>query len=177
MVEQGYDIKQNILFQDNQSAIKMEKKGKKSCTGNSRHIDIHYLFAKNRIERNKISIAYCSTEHMLTDFFTKALQGSLFANFCDVIMGWKHVDTLQMGPSSTKERVGGVVKFRSNQEDIDSNMDTGEESIKYSVDTGGYRTVYNVETKDNGKKKCLHNAETKEKGKEMNKSYAEIFRG
>ena len=121
MVEQGYDIKQNILFQDNQSAIKMEKKGKKSCTGNSRHIDIHYLFAKNRIERNKISIAYCSTEHMLIDFSTKALQGAIFAKFCDVVIGWKHVDTLQMGPSSTKERVGGVVKFRSNQEDIDSN--------------------------------------------------------
>ena len=29
MEDQGYDIKQNILFQDNQSAIKMEKNGKK----------------------------------------------------------------------------------------------------------------------------------------------------
>ena len=30
MEEQGYDIKQKFLFQDNQSAIKMEGKGKKS---------------------------------------------------------------------------------------------------------------------------------------------------
>ena len=45
---QGYDIKQNI-FQDNQSEIKMKKNGKKSCTGNSRHIDIHYFFAKDRV--------------------------------------------------------------------------------------------------------------------------------
>ena len=29
-------------------------------------------------------------------------------------MGWKHIDTLQMGPSSTKERVVNVVKVRSN---------------------------------------------------------------
>ena len=40
MGAQGYDIKQNILVQDNQSAIKIEKNGKKSNTGNSRHIDI-----------------------------------------------------------------------------------------------------------------------------------------
>ena len=106
---QGCDIKQNILFQDNQSAINMEKNGKKSCTGKSRHIDICYFFSKDRIWSNKISIAYCSTEHMLTDFFTKSLQQALFAKFHDVIMGWKHVDTLQIGPPSTKDRVGNVL--------------------------------------------------------------------
>ena len=50
---------------------------------------------------------------MLADFFTKDLQGSQFAKFRDVIMRWKHVDTLQMVPPSTKERVGNVVKVRS----------------------------------------------------------------
>ena len=107
-----------FLFQDNKSAIKMEKNGKKLCTGKSRHIDIRYFFAKDRVESNKISIAYCSTEHMLTDFLTKALQGALFSKFHDVIMGWKHVDTLHMIPTSTKEHVGNVIKFRSNQEKI-----------------------------------------------------------
>ena len=40
MGAQGYDIKQKILFQDNQSAINMEKNRKKLFTGKSRHIDI-----------------------------------------------------------------------------------------------------------------------------------------
>ena len=74
IVTQGYDIKQNILFQDNQSAIKMDINGKRSCTSNSRHIDIRYFFAKDRVKSNKMSISYCSTEHMLADFFSKALQ-------------------------------------------------------------------------------------------------------
>ena len=91
----------------------MEKNGKKYCTGNSSHIDVRYFFFKDSIESNKISIAYCSTEHMLAYLFTKALQGSLFTKFCDVIMGWKHVDTLQMGPLSTKERVGNVEEDRT----------------------------------------------------------------
>ena len=68
------------------------------------------------VERKKMSISYYSTEHMLADFFTKALQGALFTNFRDVIMGWKHVNTLQMVPPSTKESVGNVVQVRSNQE-------------------------------------------------------------
>ena len=53
---------------------------------------------------------------MLPNVFTKSLQGSLFAKFCDVIMGWKHEDNFQMGPPSTKVRVGNMVKVRSNQE-------------------------------------------------------------
>ena len=35
--EQGYKIQHNIVYQDNESAIRMEKNGRNSCTGNSRH--------------------------------------------------------------------------------------------------------------------------------------------
>ena len=87
---QGYDIKQK-LFQDNQSAIKKKKNGKKLRTGKSRHFDIRYFFDKDRVGTNKMSIAYCGKEYMLADFFTKYLQGYLFAKFCDVLMEWKHV--------------------------------------------------------------------------------------
>ena len=71
MGAQWYDIKQENLFQDNQSAIKMKKNGNKSCTGNSRHIDICYFFAKDRFESKKMSISYCSTERMLAYFLLK----------------------------------------------------------------------------------------------------------
>ena len=60
MGAQGYYIKQNISFQDDQSAKNKEKIGTKSCTENSRHINICYLFAKDRLKQKK-SIAYCST--------------------------------------------------------------------------------------------------------------------
>ena len=64
-------------------------------------------------------------------------------------MEWKHVDTLDMGPPSTKDRVGNSVKVRSNQKETDSNMETGGEIIESSVDTKGDRTGYNMETKGN----------------------------
>ena len=37
---QGCKVHSNILYQDNQSTIRMAKNGRNSCTGNSRHIDI-----------------------------------------------------------------------------------------------------------------------------------------
>ena len=39
--EQGYDVRNKLIYQDNESAIKMEVNGRNSCTGNSRHVDIN----------------------------------------------------------------------------------------------------------------------------------------
>ena len=103
----------NILFQDNQSAIKMEKNGKKLCTGKSRHIDTQGSFVNYWVDSNNIMISHYNIEHVIADFFTKYLQGYLFVKFPDVIMGWKHIDMLQMGPTSIKERVGNVDEFNS----------------------------------------------------------------
>jgi hypothetical protein len=95
MKEQGYTLEDNVLLQDNQSAMKMEKNGRNSCTGNSRHVDIRYFFVKDRVDKGKVRIEYCPTSSMLADYFTKPLQGSLFHKMRRVVMGWDHIDTLQ----------------------------------------------------------------------------------
>ena len=43
MKEQGYELKRNEIKQDNMSAKRVEKNGRNSCTGNSRHVDIRYF--------------------------------------------------------------------------------------------------------------------------------------
>ena len=60
-----------------------------------------------------MSIAYCSTYHMLAYLFTKALHGAIFVKSRKVIVGWKHIHTLQMGPPSTKERAGNMDEVES----------------------------------------------------------------
>ena len=72
LLEQGYFYK-NLLYQDHQSAMKMENKGRNSCTGISRHIDIIYFFIKDQVDKDELSIEYCPTLLMVPDFFTKAL--------------------------------------------------------------------------------------------------------
>ena len=40
---QGYEIKKNILFQDNKSTILLENNGKLSSSKQTRAVDIHYF--------------------------------------------------------------------------------------------------------------------------------------
>jgi hypothetical protein len=40
LAAQGYALKENIFYQDNQSTIRFEKNGRKSCGPNSRHINV-----------------------------------------------------------------------------------------------------------------------------------------
>ena len=104
---QGYVVSTNILEQEKESAIKIEKNGRASASNRSRHIDIRYFFTKDQLRRENIKVRHCPTTVMLADFFTKPLQGNLFRKFRDVILGYKHVDSLSATkPSGPEERVG-----------------------------------------------------------------------
>ena len=69
---QGYNIKDNIVYQVNQSSMKLEQNGKTSSTKNSRHMEIRYYFITDNIRRNKLSIKYCPTGSILDDYYTKS---------------------------------------------------------------------------------------------------------
>ena len=43
--EQGYMIHNNIIYQDNQSAIKLENNGKQSIRNRTRHINIMFILS------------------------------------------------------------------------------------------------------------------------------------
>jgi hypothetical protein len=49
MEAQGYTLDENMYYQDNQSAMCMEKNGRNLCTGNSRHIHIRFFASKTRL--------------------------------------------------------------------------------------------------------------------------------
>ena len=94
MEEQGYKIKDNVLYQDNKSAILMEINGRNSCTGNSRHIHIRYFWMKDRVDNKEVRVEYLPTHIMLADYFTKPLQGSQFRLLREFIMGWRPLSEL-----------------------------------------------------------------------------------
>jgi hypothetical protein len=47
MKEQGSDVKDNMVYQDNQSAILLEQNGRASSGHHSQHINVHYFFVTN----------------------------------------------------------------------------------------------------------------------------------
>jgi len=87
MEAQGYLVKDNILFQDNKSAILLEKNGKASSSKRTKHIHIRYFFITDRVKTGEVSLVWCPTGDMIGDYMTKPLQGALFRKFRDQLMG------------------------------------------------------------------------------------------
>jgi hypothetical protein len=83
---QGYKVQDTKLYQDNQSAMLLEKNGKRSSSKRTRHINIRYFFITDCIANGHVSVEYCPTEDMLADIFTKPLQGHAFHKFRDAVL-------------------------------------------------------------------------------------------
>lgn len=45
------------------------------------------FFIKDVIDQENLDVRHCSTEHMIADYFTKPLQGSLFKKMRAIVMG------------------------------------------------------------------------------------------
>ena len=85
--EQGYNVDKNIVLQDNQSAILLEKNGKKSARKRSQALHVRYFFITDQIEKRNAIVEYCGTDDMVADFMTKPLQGEKFKKFRKMILG------------------------------------------------------------------------------------------
>jgi hypothetical protein len=70
---QGYTIKDNIIYQDNQSAMLLEKNGQQSSTKLTCHLDIRYYYVTDRIWAKQLTVEYCPTGDMWADVFTAFL--------------------------------------------------------------------------------------------------------
>ena len=85
--EQGVAPKRNIVYQDNEAAILLEKNGKASSGKRTKHINTRYFFVTDRVRNGELEVIWCPTEDMTGDFWTKPLQGALFRRLRDLIMG------------------------------------------------------------------------------------------
>jgi hypothetical protein len=90
---QGHQIDKNIVYQDNKSAILLEKNGKKSSSKRTRALNIRYFFIADQVEKGNVEIQYCSTDDMTADYMTKPLQGKKFMKFRNEIMGFRPRDS------------------------------------------------------------------------------------
>jgi len=103
--EQGYNVDQSILFQDNKSTMLLEQNGKESSSKRTRHINIRYFFITDCIERNELRVEYCPTDDMLADFLTKPLQGKKFFKFRRILMNLEDSDVIEARADKDEETV------------------------------------------------------------------------
>ena len=104
-IAQGEEEKEDILMQDNKSAIVLQSRYPYSTRKGSKHIHVRYFFAVDKLQKKEIRIEHCPTERMIADYNSKPLQGKQFIVLRDTILGIKEADFL-----SYKERYVEVLK-------------------------------------------------------------------
>ena len=85
---QGYEVKRNIIYQDNKSTILLLENGKRSAGKRSRAINIRYYFMSDQKAKGNLKVEYCPTGDMTGDYMTKPKQGKEFKRFRGEIMGF-----------------------------------------------------------------------------------------
>jgi hypothetical protein len=104
MKAQGYDVQDNVLFQDNKSSILLEKNGKALSSKRTKHISIWYFFITDQVNKEEVSVVWCPMGDMIGDYETKPLHGALFCKFRDQIMAV--VPAQDPGPGKTNRNIG-----------------------------------------------------------------------
>ena len=107
------------------SSIKIVTNEKRSSGPKTKHMNNRYFWIKDRLTSEGIKVQYCPTERMIADFFTKALQGSLFGKFRDIVLGYKHIATLNEvdGNKLPEERVEkDEILDNGNEANIDNGL-------------------------------------------------------
>jgi hypothetical protein len=72
---QGYNIDEYVVYQDNMSALLLEKNGRVLSSRRTKHIKVKYFSIKVYYDAGKINIKFCPTDKMWADVLTKSLQG------------------------------------------------------------------------------------------------------
>ena len=68
------------MYTNNQAALTLLKNP--IASARSKHIDIVFHFARERVARKEVKFEYCSTKKMIADIMTKALAVSKFEKCC-----------------------------------------------------------------------------------------------
>ena len=102
LIAQGFFVTDNVIYQDNESAIKLENNGRASSGKRTRHINIRYYFITDHIANGDIRIQHCPTDKLISDFYTKPLQGQLFRTFRSLILNLDDKMALTMSAKEQK---------------------------------------------------------------------------
>ena len=103
LAAQGVPVPVTTIYQDNKSTILLSENSKGSSSKRTKHLDVRYFFITDRIKRGEVKVAYCPTENMLADFFTKPLQGGAFKRMRSTILNMPSTDKVNEAHRSVLE--------------------------------------------------------------------------
>ena len=124
--EQGYEMRPSLIYQDNKSAMLLERNGKASSTKRTKHINVRYFFVKDKIAKGEIELEHCPTEIMWADVNTKPRQGQAFIVFRSMLMG------ISKDYNDEKEGIARAeaMKTREEARSVDEERKSMESAVK-----------------------------------------------
>ena len=84
---QGHKAQENVLCQDNKSAILLEKNGRASASKRTRAVNVRHFQMKDHTDKKQLEVKHCRTDDMIGDCVTKGSQGCKFSEFRKAIVG------------------------------------------------------------------------------------------
>jgi hypothetical protein len=118
LLEQGFCVKESLLYQDNTSSILIEKNGRSSCSKRMCHMNIRYFFVKDQVDSKWVHIEHCPTADMIADYFTKPLQGAPFQKLRDLIMNIDPSSEYHSNNSARRSVLSITPQSQENSSDI-----------------------------------------------------------
>ncbi len=107
---QGYYINKYIVFQDNTSALLLEKNGRMSSSQRSKHIKAKYFLIKDYYDAGVIDVKFCPSDQMWADILTKLLQGQKFRDMWAFLQNCPqdYKDNTEVASSMTPQDVASL---------------------------------------------------------------------
>lgn len=93
LMSQGYPAMTVEIGEDNQSVLAMLERRKFVGNARTKHINVRFFFAVDRISMKEVSMVYVPTAEMLADFMTKPLAGKQFLYLQDRLLGLTELST------------------------------------------------------------------------------------
>jgi hypothetical protein len=90
---QGY-TSETTIYQDNTSAMLMERNGTERSSKQTRHINIRYYYIKDCTDKRLLDIKYCPTDDMLGGFPSKPLQGKKFVTHLKDLLNFEFMTSV-----------------------------------------------------------------------------------
>ena len=112
-----YTIVEYIVFQDNMSAMLLEKNGRVSSSKRTKHIKAKYFLIKDYYDAEEIYVKFCPTDENWADIPTKSLQGQKFRDMCAFLQNcprnYNDDAELKQDVASSRECVHGHAKSQA----------------------------------------------------------------
>jgi hypothetical protein len=69
------------MYVDNLAALSLIQNKSAGISGRTKHVDVQYMFMRERHERGELEAVYIESHLQLADMFTKPLTGQVFSGF------------------------------------------------------------------------------------------------